>query len=90
MIICNHGNLANCLLAVHDEINAEKLYTVAEDTASAIKGVLMVVALVGAIVLGSSRIENGEQSVGRFTTLLMYWGQMHGKQQCTARQFAHF
>ena len=48
---------------------------------SATQGFLMTVGLLGALFIGVYQIKNEHQSVGKFTTLLVYWAQLQGRKQ---------
>lgn len=46
---------------------------------SATQGLLMTIGLLGALFIGVYQIKHEGQSVGKFTTLLVYWAQLQSK-----------
>lgn len=46
---------------------------------SAIQGLIMTIGLLGALWLGVYQVAYEGQSVGKFTTLLVYWAQLASK-----------
>jgi ABC-type bacteriocin/lantibiotic exporter with double-glycine peptidase domain len=50
----------------------------AYQSTSAAQGLIMTIGLLGALWLGVYQVAFGDLSVGRFTTLLVYWAQLSG------------
>ena len=52
---------------------------------SAAQGLIMTIGLLGALWLGVYQVAFDGLSVGRFTTLLVYWAQLAGSTILTSR-----
>lgn len=60
-------------------MGAKKTYEMSTQATGAAQGLLMTGGLLGALFLGVYQVQSGEQSVGKFTTLLIYWAQLQSK-----------
>ncbi|CAG8981855.1 hypothetical protein HYALB_00009530 [Hymenoscyphus albidus] len=62
--------------AVRDHLKAKYTYEMSSQSISAAQGLVMTVGLLGALWLGAYQVAFEGQSVGKFTTLLVYWAQL--------------
>ncbi|TVY34653.1 Heavy metal tolerance protein [Lachnellula subtilissima] len=62
--------------AVKSHLKSRRIFEMSSQTISFSQGVIMGLGLFGALILGGFQVAIGEVSVGRFTTLLVYWAQL--------------
>ncbi|KAF4633947.1 hypothetical protein G7Y89_g4170 [Cudoniella acicularis] len=62
--------------AVKDHLKAKRLYEMSSQSISAAQGLIMTLGLLGALWLGVYQVAFEGRSVGKFTTLLVYWAQL--------------
>lgn len=75
--LCNHSPLLlNASQAVKDHMKAKRTYEMSSQAISAAQGLVMTLGLLGALWLGVYQVAYGGKSVGKFTTLLVYWAQL--------------
>lgn len=60
-------------------LKSRRIYEMSSQAISFSQGVIMGLGLFGALILGGFQVATGEVTVGRFTTLLVYWAQLSGK-----------
>lgn len=65
--------------AVKEHMKAKKVYEMSSQVIGAAQGLVMSLGLLGALWLGVWQVTSGTQSVGKFTTLLVYWAQLQSK-----------
>ncbi|KAH8662882.1 hypothetical protein BGZ60DRAFT_76345 [Tricladium varicosporioides] len=64
--------------AVKDHLRAKRHYEMSSHSISAVQGLIMTLGLLGALWLGVYQVAFEGRSVGKFTTLLVYWAQLSG------------
>ncbi|TVY17749.1 Heavy metal tolerance protein [Lachnellula arida] len=62
--------------AVKSHLKSRRIFEMSSQAISFSQGVIMGLGLFGALILGGFQVATGEVSVGRFTTLLVYWAQI--------------
>ncbi|KAI9050802.1 hypothetical protein LZ554_004921 [Drepanopeziza brunnea f. sp. 'monogermtubi'] len=62
--------------AVKDHMKSMRNYAMTSQTISAAQSAILVIGLLGALLLGVYQVAYQDQSVGKFTTLIIYWGQL--------------
>jgi ABC-type transport system involved in Fe-S cluster assembly fused permease/ATPase subunit len=62
--------------AVKDHMKAKRTYEMSSQAITASQGLVMTFGLLAALWLGVWQVADGVQSVGKFTTLLVYWAQL--------------
>ncbi|TVY23227.1 Heavy metal tolerance protein [Lachnellula hyalina] len=62
--------------AVKSHLKSRRIFEMSSQTIIFSQGVIMGLGLFGALILGGFQVATGEVSVGRFTTLLVYWAQL--------------
>ena len=63
-------------LAVKDHMRSKRIYEMSSQAIGAAQGLVMTLGLLGALWLGVYQVSRKQQSVGKFTTLLVYWAQL--------------
>jgi hypothetical protein len=63
-------------VAVQDHMKAKRVYEMSSQAIGAAQGLVMTLGLLGALWLGVYQVAYAGQSVGKFTTLLVYWAQL--------------
>jgi ABC-type bacteriocin/lantibiotic exporter with double-glycine peptidase domain len=71
--------LANSSLAVKDHMKAKRTYEMSSQAITAAQGLVMTIGLLGALWLGVYQVAYSGKSVGKFTTLLVYWAQLQSE-----------
>jgi ABC-type bacteriocin/lantibiotic exporter with double-glycine peptidase domain len=66
-------------LAVKDHMKSKRTYEMSSQAISAAQGLVMTLGLLGALWLGVYQVAYDGKSVGKFTTLLVYWAQLQSK-----------
>lgn len=66
-------------LAVKEHMKAKRSYELSSQSIGAAQGLVMTMGLLGALYLGIYQVSIGVQTIGKFTTLLVYWAQLQGK-----------
>lgn len=66
-------------LAVKDHLNGRRIYEMSSQTINFTQAVIMALGLLGALSLGGYQVIHNEATVGKFTTLLVYWAQLASK-----------
>ncbi|KAG0649532.1 Adenosinetriphosphatase [Hyphodiscus hymeniophilus] len=61
--------------AVKEHMQVKRAYELSSQSIGAAQGLVMTFGLLGALFLGVYQVSNG-QSIGKFTTLLVYWAQL--------------
>ena len=75
-----HGiAVADASLAVKDHMKSKRNYEMSTQAISAAQGLVMTLGLLGALWLGVYQVAYDGKSVGKFTTLLVYWAQLQSK-----------
>ncbi|EPE24943.1 P-loop containing nucleoside triphosphate hydrolase [Glarea lozoyensis ATCC 20868] len=64
--------------AVKDHLGTKYHYDMSAQSINAAQGLIMTIGLLGALWLGVYQVAFGGLSVGKFTTLLVYWAQLAG------------
>ncbi|KAE9376692.1 hypothetical protein N431DRAFT_330918 [Stipitochalara longipes BDJ] len=62
--------------AVKDHMKSKRVYEMSSQAISAAQGLVMTLGLLGALWLGVYQVAYDGKSVGKFTTLLVYWAQL--------------
>ena len=65
--------------AVKEHMQVKRSYELSSQSISAAQGLIMTFGLLGALFLGIYQVVDKQQSIGRFTTLLVYWAQLQSK-----------
>jgi hypothetical protein len=65
--------------AVKDHMKAKRTYEMSSQAISAAQGLVMTLGLLGALWLGVYQVAYDGKSVGKFTTLLVYWAQLQSE-----------
>jgi hypothetical protein len=61
-------------------MKVKRSYELSGQAISAAQGLVMTFGLLGALFLGVYQVVvTGEQTIGKFTTLLVYWAQLQSK-----------
>ena len=60
-------------------MKAKWRYELSSQAISATQGLVMTFGLLGALYLGVYQVVYNHQSIGKFTTLLVYWTQLQSK-----------
>ena len=63
-------------VAVQDHMKAKRVYEMSSQAIGAAQGLVMTLGLLGALWLGVYQVAYEGRSVGKFTTLLVYWAQL--------------
>jgi len=71
--------VADTPLAVKDHMKSKRTYEMSSQAISAAQGLVMTLGLLGALWLGVYQVAYDGKSVGKFTTLLVYWAQLQSK-----------
>jgi ABC-type multidrug transport system fused ATPase/permease subunit len=71
--------LLTFLKAVKDHMKAKRTYEMSSQAISAAQGLIMTLGLLGALWLGVYQVAYQGKSVGKFTTLLVYWAQLQSE-----------
>lgn len=71
--------LANISSAVKDHMKAKRTYEMSSQAITAAQGLVMTLGLLGALWLGVYQVAYNGKSVGKFTTLLVYWAQLQSE-----------
>jgi len=66
-------------LAVKEHLDAKRTYEMSAHATGAAQGLLMTVGLLATLFLGVYQVTVEKQTVGRFTTLLIYWAQLQSE-----------
>lgn len=69
---------AKSVLAIKDHLKVRYKYEMSSHSISAAQGLIMTLGLLGALWLGVYQVAYEGRSVGKFTTLLIYWAQLSG------------
>ncbi|RDL42197.1 p-loop containing nucleoside triphosphate hydrolase [Venustampulla echinocandica] len=64
--------------AIKDHLKVKYTYEMSSHSISAAQGLIMTIGLLGALWLGVYQVAYEGRSVGKFTTLLIYWAQLSG------------
>ena len=64
--------------AVKEHMEVKRAWEMSSQSVGAVQGLVMTFGLLGALFLGIYKVVKGEVSVGKFTTLLVYWAQLQG------------
>jgi ABC-type multidrug transport system fused ATPase/permease subunit len=70
---------ANSPQAVKDHMKAKRTYEMSSQAITAAQGLVMTLGLLGALWLGVYQVAYQGKSVGKFTTLLVYWAQLQSE-----------
>lgn len=70
---------ANPIQAVKDHMKSKRTYEMSSQAISAAQGLVMTLGLLGALWLGVYQVAYEGKSVGKFTTLLVYWAQLQSE-----------
>jgi hypothetical protein len=60
-------------------MKSKRTYEMSSQAISAAQGLVMTLGLLGALWLGVYQVAYGGKSVGKFTTLLVYWAQLQSE-----------
>jgi len=61
-------------------MEARRSYEMSSQSIGAAQGLVMTFGLLGALFLGVYQVAvTGEQTIGKFTTLLVYWAQLQSE-----------
>jgi hypothetical protein len=60
-------------------MTVKRSYELSSQAIGAAQGLVMTFGLLGALFLGVYQVVYEKQTIGRFTTLLVYWAQLQGK-----------
>ncbi len=63
-------------------MKAKRTYELSSQFIGAAQGLVMTFGLLGALYLGVYQVSQGRQTIGKFTTLLVYWAQLQSKHTC--------
>lgn len=72
-------SVADPFQAVKEHMQVKRSYELSSQSIGAAQGLVMTFGLLGALFLGVYQVVNKQQSIGRFTTLLVYWAQLQSK-----------
>ncbi len=62
--------------AVKDHLKAKRKYEMSVHAANAATSIVMMLGKLGALALGAYQVAYSGKSIGQFTTLFVYWGQL--------------
>lgn len=74
-----YGTLVNQYIALTDYLKSSKNYDIFLRLTSLAQGFVLACGLTGVLCLGAWQVVYEGQSVGSFTTLLMFWGQLQSE-----------
>lgn len=60
-------------------MQVKRSYELSSQSIGAAQGLVMTFGLLGALFLGVYQVIYEERTIGKFTTLLVYWGQLQSK-----------
>ena len=60
-------------------MKSKRVFEMSSQAISFSQGLIMGLGFFGALILGGYQVAMGEVTVGRFTTLLVYWAQLSGE-----------
>jgi ABC-type transport system involved in Fe-S cluster assembly fused permease/ATPase subunit len=62
--------------SVQDHMKSKGIFEMSSYTINAIQSLILTLGLLGALSLGAYQVAYGGKTVGQFSTLLVYWGQL--------------
>ena len=71
--------MADIFQAVKEHMQVKRSYELSSQAISAAQGLVMSFGLLGALFLGVYQVVYEDKSIGKFTTLLVYWAQLQSK-----------
>jgi hypothetical protein len=64
---------------VKEHLQVKRSYELSSQSIGAAQGLVMTFGLLGALFLGVYQVVYQDGTIGKFTTLLVYWGQLQGE-----------
>lgn len=84
LVVCNFSLLVDRRLtsfqAVKEHMQVKRSYELSSQSIGAAQGLVMTFGLLGALFLGVYQVVYQKNTIGKFTTLLVYWAQLQSKQ----------
>jgi ABC-type bacteriocin/lantibiotic exporter with double-glycine peptidase domain len=78
-VLAAFDTLANQHVALNEYLKSSKAYDIFSRLTSLAQGFILACGLTGVLCLGAWQVAYEGQSVGSFTTLLMFWGQLQSE-----------
>ena len=83
LVVCNFALLSDPWLtifqAVKEHMQVKRSYELSSQSIGAAQGLVMTFGLLGALFLGVYQVVYQGKTIGKFTTLLVYWAQLQSK-----------